>query len=107
MKTPKRMAEYISQSMKVGSKDAAVLLYSPGAYPYFEDLAGNADRIFYFEEVRRAALKLMAKARPQEQKGQNTQGKRTDLTEEEKRIAHEIEKLGSADRSIFGGIENL
>jgi hypothetical protein len=54
MKTPKRMAEYISQSMKVVSKDAAVLLYSPGAYPYFEDLAGNADRIFYFEEVRRA-----------------------------------------------------
>jgi hypothetical protein len=42
------MAEYVSQSIKDGAKDVAVMLYAPGTYPYFEEQTRNADRIFYF-----------------------------------------------------------
>jgi len=36
--------------MRETSKDAAVLLYAPGADTYFEELVKNADRVFYFDE---------------------------------------------------------
>jgi hypothetical protein len=44
------MVEYISQAMRQASYEATVLLYSPGADPFLEDLAKGADRVFYFEE---------------------------------------------------------
>jgi DNA polymerase I len=46
------MIEYVFQAMRKASKDAAVLLYASGADPFFEEIVKNADRIFYFEEVR-------------------------------------------------------
>ena len=66
------MTEYISQAMRGAAKDATVLLYAPGADPYFEDLTRNADRVFYFEEGPRAAPRIIAKAHPREQKSQTT-----------------------------------
>jgi hypothetical protein len=66
------MTEYISQAMREAAKDAIVLLYAPGADPYFEDLTRNADRVFYFEEGPRAAPRIIAKAHPREQKSQTT-----------------------------------
>lgn len=51
----KEMAEYVSQELREASKEAAVLLYAPGADPYFEELTRNDDRVFYFEEGPKAA----------------------------------------------------
>ncbi len=58
--------------MSDAAKEAAVLLYSPGLDPFLEDLAKNADRVWYFEEGPRTAPRLIAKARPQAQKNQAT-----------------------------------
>ena len=66
------MAEYVSQALKEAAKDAAVLLYAPGADPYFEDLARNADRVFRFGDSPKAEPKLVAKAHQQELKNQTT-----------------------------------
>ena len=66
------MTEYVSQAMREAAKDATVLLYAPGADPYFEDLTRNADRVFYFEEGPRASPRIIAKAHPREQKSQTT-----------------------------------
>jgi hypothetical protein len=66
------MAEYVSQAMRKAAKDAAVLLYTPGADPYFEEIVKNADRVFYFDEGPRASPRLAAKARTQDQKSQTT-----------------------------------
>lgn len=54
------------------AKEPAVLLYSPGTDPFLEDLTRNADSVFYFEEGRRAAPKLISKAYPRAQKSQRT-----------------------------------
>jgi hypothetical protein len=54
------------------AKEAAVLLYSPGTDPFLEELAKNADRIWYFDEGPRVSPKLVAKARPQALKNQAT-----------------------------------
>jgi hypothetical protein len=45
-KDAQEMTERISQAMRAASQEAAVLLYSPGADPYFEELFRNADRVF-------------------------------------------------------------
>jgi hypothetical protein len=68
----KEMAEVVSQAMREASKDAAVLLYSPGADPYFEELVSNADRVFYFDEGPRAEKRIIAKTNPRTQKSQTT-----------------------------------
>jgi hypothetical protein len=44
------MVEYISLAMRQAAHVATVLLYSPGVDPFLEDLAKDADRVFYFEE---------------------------------------------------------
>jgi hypothetical protein len=46
----KEMVEYVAQALADASKEAAVLLYSPGLDPFLEELALNADRVWYFEE---------------------------------------------------------
>ena len=66
------MAEYVSQALREAAKEAAVLLYAPGADPYFEELTSNADRIFYFEEGPRASTRLITKAHPKVQRSQTT-----------------------------------
>ena len=45
------MTEYVSQAMGGEvTKEAAVLLHSPGTDTFIEDLTRNADRVFYFDE---------------------------------------------------------
>jgi hypothetical protein len=43
------MVEYVSQAMRQASHEATVLLYSPGIDSFLEELAKDADRVFYFE----------------------------------------------------------
>jgi hypothetical protein len=66
------MVDYISHALSDAAKEAALLLYSPGADPFLEELAKNADRVWYFEEEPRVAPRLIAKTRPQAQKNQAT-----------------------------------
>ncbi len=40
------MTEYVSMALRETANDAAVLVYAPGADPYFEELVKNADRVF-------------------------------------------------------------
>jgi hypothetical protein len=68
----KEMAEIVSKALMEASKDAAVLLYSQGADPYFEELIRNADMVFYFDEGPRAETRIIAKATPRTQKNQTT-----------------------------------
>jgi hypothetical protein len=55
------MVEYISQAMRQAADEATVLLYSPGIDPFLEDLAKDADRVFYFEEGPREMPMLSVK----------------------------------------------
>ncbi len=64
----REMTEYVSLALREASKEAAILLYAPGADPYLEDLVKNADRVFYFDEVPRAKTKIAAKANPRAQR---------------------------------------
>jgi hypothetical protein len=64
--------EDASQALREAAKEAAVLLYAPGADPYFEELTSNADRIFYFEEGPRASTRLVTKASPEGAESQTT-----------------------------------
>ncbi len=66
------MAEYVSRAMREAAKDASVLLYSPEADPFLEELIKNADRVFYFDERPRAETGIDAKANPRAQKSQTT-----------------------------------
>ncbi len=66
------MVEYVSKAMKEAARDATVLLYSPGADPFLEELIKNADRVFYFDERPRAEAGIAAKASPRAQKSQTT-----------------------------------
>ena len=66
------MAEYVSQGLHDAAKEAAVLLYSPGTDTFLEDMARNADRVFYFDEGPRATTKVISKACPKAQKSQTT-----------------------------------
>jgi hypothetical protein len=62
------MIELASQAMSDASKEAAVLLYSPGNDTFLEDQTRNADRAFYFEEEPRVCAKLISQAFPRAQK---------------------------------------
>jgi hypothetical protein len=66
------MAEYVSKALRDAAKEAAVLLYAPGADPYLEELIKNADRVFYFDERPRAEARIAAKTNPRAQKRQTT-----------------------------------
>jgi hypothetical protein len=66
------MIDLLSQETSNATKEAAVLLYSPGSDTVLEDLTGNADRVFYFDEGPRASTKLISKAYPRAQKSQTT-----------------------------------
>jgi hypothetical protein len=66
------MTEYVSQAMREAAKEAAVLLYSPWADPYLEELIKNADHVFHFGERPRAETRIAAKANPRAQKSQTT-----------------------------------
>ncbi len=66
------MTEYVSQAMRECAKEAAVLLYAPGADPYLEELVKNADRVFYFDEGPRAEARIVAKAVPKTSRSQTT-----------------------------------
>jgi hypothetical protein len=66
------MIELASQAMSDASKEAAVLLYSPGTDMFLEDLTRNADRLFCFNEGPRAETKRISKAYPRTQKSQKT-----------------------------------
>ncbi len=60
------MVEYICHALGDASKEAAVLLYSPKADPFLEDLMKNADRAFFFEEW------IVSKALPKTRRNQTT-----------------------------------
>ncbi len=66
------MVDYVSHALSDAAKEAAVLLYSPGADPFLEELAKSADRVWYFEEGPRSSPRLVSKARPQALKNQAT-----------------------------------
>jgi hypothetical protein len=66
------MVEYDSHALADAAKEAAVLLYSPGLDPFLEELARNADRVWYFEERPRDAPKLVSRAHPKAQRSQTT-----------------------------------
>ena len=66
------MVDYVSRALSDAAKEAAVLLYSPGSDPFLEDLARNADRVWYFDEGPRASPRLVAKAFPKAEKSQTT-----------------------------------
>jgi hypothetical protein len=66
------MTEHVSRAMREASKEAAVLLYAPGADPYLEELVKSADRVFYFDEGHRAEARIVAKSIPRTQKSQTT-----------------------------------
>lgn len=66
------MVDYVSHALADASKEAAVLLYSPGLDPFLEELARNADRVWYFEEGPRATPKLISRAHPKAERSQTT-----------------------------------
>jgi hypothetical protein len=66
------MTEYVSLALREAAKEAAVLLYAPGADPYFEELVKSADRVFYFDEGPRAEAKVVAKANQRAKESQTT-----------------------------------
>jgi hypothetical protein len=66
------MADYVSRALSDAAKEAAVLLYSPSSDPFVEDLARNADRVWYFDEGSRASPRLVTKAFPKAEKSQTT-----------------------------------
>jgi hypothetical protein len=68
----REMTEYVSLALREAAKDSAVLLYAPGADPYFEELVKNADRVFYFDEGPRAETRVVAKANARAQRSQTT-----------------------------------
>ncbi len=56
------MTEYVSLALREAAKEVAVLLYVPGTDPFLEELIKHADRVFYFDEGRRADARVIAKA---------------------------------------------
>ncbi len=68
----REMTEYVSQALREAAREAAILLYAPGADPYFAELVKNADRVFYFDEGPRAEEKIVSRGDPRAQKSQTT-----------------------------------
>jgi DNA polymerase I len=68
----KEMTEYVSKAMREAAKEATVLLYSPGADPFLEELIKNADHVFHFDERPRAETRIAAKANPRAERSQTT-----------------------------------
>lgn len=66
------MTEYVSRALSDAAKGSAVLLYSAGLDPFLEELAQNADRVWYFDEAPRASPKRVKKAFPKAEKSQTT-----------------------------------
>ena len=66
------MVDYVSRAMSDAAKEAAVLLYSPRSDLFLEDLARNADRVWYFDEGPKASPRLVTKAFPKAEKNQTT-----------------------------------
>jgi hypothetical protein len=66
------MTEYVSQALRDAAKEAAVLLYSPGSDAFLEELARNADRVWYFDDGPRASPRLVTKAFPKAERSQTT-----------------------------------
>ena len=66
------MVDYVSQGLRDGAKEAALLLCSPGTDPFPEDLTRDVDRVFYFDGEPRAKTKLISKGYPRKQKSQAT-----------------------------------
>ena len=66
------MVDYVSRALSDAAKESAVLLYSPGSDPFMEDLAKNADRVWYFDEGPKASPRLVTKAFPKAEKNQTT-----------------------------------
>jgi DNA polymerase I len=58
------MTEYVSHALSDVAKEAAVLLYYPGTDTFLEELARNADRVWYFDEGPRTSPRLVTKALP-------------------------------------------
>ncbi len=57
----REMAEYVALAMKEASKSSIVLLYSPASDPFLEEMMNYADRVFYFAEGPRAAIRPSVK----------------------------------------------
>ena len=55
------MVSTFSKGFSMQRKEAAVLLYTPGADTFLEDMTKNADRVFYFDEGPRVTTKLIRK----------------------------------------------
>jgi hypothetical protein len=68
----REMIEYVSQSMRQAAQESAVLLYSPGADPFLEELVQNADRVWYFDEEPRAEKRIISKSNPRTHRSQKT-----------------------------------
>jgi DNA polymerase I len=66
------ITEYVSQALSDAAKEAAVLLYSPGTDTFLEELARNADRVWYFDEGPRASPRLVTKAFPKAERSQTS-----------------------------------
>jgi hypothetical protein len=66
------MVEYISRALSDAAKESAVLLYSPGADPFLEDLARNADRVWYFDKGPKASPRLVTKSFPKAETSHTT-----------------------------------
>jgi hypothetical protein len=66
------MVDYVSHALSDAAKESAILLYSPGFDPFLEELARNADRVWYFEVGPRASPRLVTKAFPKAEKSQTT-----------------------------------
>jgi hypothetical protein len=66
------MVEDVSRAIEEAAKEAAVLLYSPEADPFFEDLVKNADRAFYLEQGPRSPLRMVSRVHPRTQRSQRT-----------------------------------
>jgi hypothetical protein len=68
----REMTEYVSQAMRQAAQEAAVLLYSPVADPFLEDLVQNADRVWYFDEEPRAEKRIISKSNQRAHRSQKT-----------------------------------
>jgi len=53
------MVEEVSRSIGEAAKKAAILLYSPEANSFFEDLVADANRVSYLEQGPRSHMRMV------------------------------------------------